>query len=748
MGSSNRRRRVLRVRWRSLRTKIVLWFFVPTAIILVAVALANFYSYQDVTGDLVLERDRDLTRLAAGRLATQLRGFTDLLADVAADPGFGAGDPEASQDSLQRAGSRLVVFDGGVVVLDTFGVVEAAGPRAAGLQGRDLSGQSFFPRLVRARDQSPVFSDIVSVVPGASPVVAAAVPISGREGELLGSLVGMFLVNPSGTSALYGEVVKLRLAEKGNVYLVDHEGKVIYHSQASRIGSDLSSQPVVRDVLRGQAGAVRTRDPDGRDIVAGYASVGRTGWGLVTEEAWSVLIGESRDHQLVLICLLILGGAVPILFVVIGLRRVMRPLEDLVQAARQVARGDFAQTINASSKDEFGDLATEFNQMASQLQQSYQTLERRVEARTEELRETHRLLNAVVQAAPVAILAHDQKAHIRMWSRGAEQMFGWTEGEVIGRDVPPFVATDKEGEYRSNVKRVLQGESREGFEAQRQTKDGALIDVGIWTAPLRDAGGDVDGIMTIMVDLTQLKRTEEALRGYAGELARSNADLEQFAYVASHDLQEPLRMVSSYTQLLARRYRDRLDSDADEFIAYAVDGASRMQDLINDLLAYSRVGSGSKPLDAVDCGSVLHRVAGNLQAAINDAGAEVTSDDLPTVRGDESQLALLFQNLIANGIKFRSDRTPQVHLSAERGNGLWLFSVRDNGIGIEREYSERIFGIFQRLHTREEYPGTGVGLAICKRVVERHDGTIWVESEPGNGSVFKFTLPASEEDGR
>ena len=180
MGSSNRRRRVLRVRWRSLRTKIVLWFFVPTAIILVAVALANFYSYQDVTGDLVLERDRDLTRLAACRLATQLRGFTDLLADVAADPGFGAGDPEASQDSLQRAGSRLVVFDGGVVVLDTFGVVEAAGPRAAGLQGRDLSGQSFFPRLVRARDQSPVFSDIVSVVPGASPVVAAAVPISGR----------------------------------------------------------------------------------------------------------------------------------------------------------------------------------------------------------------------------------------------------------------------------------------------------------------------------------------------------------------------------------------------------------------------------------------------------------------------------------------------------------------------------------------------------------------------------------------
>ena len=207
-------------------------------------------------------------------------------------------------------------------------------------------------------------------------------------------------------------------------------------------------------------------------------------------------------------------------------------------------------------------------------------------------------------------------------------------------------------------------------------------------------------------------------------------------------------MVSSYTQLLARRYRDRLDSDADEFIAYAVDGASRMQDLINDLLAYSRVGSGSKPLDAVDCGSVLHRVAGNLQAAINDAGAEVTSDDLPTVRGDESQLALLFQNLIANGIKFRSDRTPQVHLSAERGNGWWLFSVRDNGIGIEREYSERIFGIFQRLHTREEYPGTGVGLGICKRVVERHDGTIWVESEPGNGSVFKFTLPASEEDGR
>ena len=262
-----------------------------------------------------------------------------------------------------------------------------------------------------------------------------------------------------------------------------------------------------------------------------------------------------------------------------------------------------------------------------------------------------------------------------------------------------------------------------------------------YSSPLLDAEGTYHGRIWYFYDITERKRAKEKLKLTLADLERSNKELEQFAYVASHDLQEPLRMVSSYTQLLARRYQGKLGADADEFIAYAVDGANRMQGLINDLLAYSRVGTRAKGFEPADCAAVLEQALANLKAAIDKDGAVVTHDPLPTVMADNLQLVQLFQNLIGNAIKFHVEEPPRIHVSAEQKGNEWVFSVRDNGIGIDPQYAERIFVIFQRLHAREEYPGTGIGLAICKKIVERRGGRIWVESQPGTGSTFYFTIP-------
>jgi signal transduction histidine kinase len=239
---------------------------------------------------------------------------------------------------------------------------------------------------------------------------------------------------------------------------------------------------------------------------------------------------------------------------------------------------------------------------------------------------------------------------------------------------------------------------------------------------------------------SRLRDANGRLQRTIAELKRSNADLEQFAYVASHDLQEPLRMVSSYTQLLANRYRDRLDQDANDFIDFAVDGAHRMQALINDLLEFSRVGTTGFPFAPVDMNAVVKRLEADLQLRLEETGALLTYDDLPEVHGDEIQLQQLLQNLISNSLKFRSDATPKIHISAEEHDGGWRFTVEDNGIGIPADQAQRIFVIFQRLHSRERYAGNGIGLSISKRIVERHGGAIWAEPRPGGGSVFSFTL--------
>jgi light-regulated signal transduction histidine kinase (bacteriophytochrome) len=278
-------------------------------------------------------------------------------------------------------------------------------------------------------------------------------------------------------------------------------------------------------------------------------------------------------------------------------------------------------------------------------------------------------------------------------------------------------------------------ERTQAAEALRKAHDELEIRIQERTAELVETNEE------LQMEITERKRAQEKLKRLVTDLERSNWELNQFAKVASHDLQEPLRMVASYTQLLEKRYKDKLDSDAKEFIGFAVEGATRMQRLINDLLAYSHVGTRDKPFEVTDCYSVLGQAIANLRPGIEANHAIIANDDLPSVMVDASQMVQLFQNLIGNAIKFCGERSPRIHVSARQKGDEWVFSVQDNGIGIESQYKEKIFVVFQRLHAPEEYPGTGMGLAICKKIVERHGGRIWVDSESGKGSTFYFTIP-------
>ncbi len=355
----------------------------------------------------------------------------------------------------------------------------------------------------------------------------------------------------------------------------------------------------------------------------------------------------------------------------------------------------------------------------------------------------------IVEASDDAIIGKALDSTIVTWNTGAERLYGYTAAEAVGRSVAMLVPPDRPDELAELMGAVARGESITQYETERVRKDGSRVPVSVTISPIRDRSGAVTGASVIARDITARVRAEEALARSNAELERSNAELQQFAYVASHDLQEPLRTITSYLQLLKRRYAGRvLDEGADEYIAFAVDGAKRMQALIQAVLAYSRVGTHGKDFANLDARALVARALANLDARLAETGAQVAVDeDLPAVWGDDTQLGQIFQNLIGNALKFvRPGETPRVAVTAERHGAEWAFAVRDNGIGLPPEQAERIFGMFQRLHTRDEYEGTGIGLSVCKRIVERHGGRIWVESQPGQGATFLFTLPVHYEE--
>ena len=350
-------------------------------------------------------------------------------------------------------------------------------------------------------------------------------------------------------------------------------------------------------------------------------------------------------------------------------------------------------------------------------------------------------LAAIVESSDDAIIGTNLSGEITSWNRAATRLFRYSTREAVGKPITMLTPPDVPQELSAASPGEKSSRGVEHFETVRMRKNGSRLEVSLTVSPILDADGVIIGASTIARDVTARKRAEELARR-AEDLARSNADLEQFAYVASHDLQEPLRMVTGYCDLLQRRYKGKLDTDADDFITFAAEGAQRMQELVRGLLEYSRVGPHAKIEVPIDSGEAFERALANLRVAVDESGATVKRGRLPTVLADATQLEHVFQNLIGNAIKFHGHLTPLIYVKAARQDGMWRFSVKDNGIGIDVRYADKVFAIFQRLHGRGEYAGTGLGLAICKKIIERHGGSIWFESEPGHGTTFYFTLPA------
>ncbi len=462
---------------------------------------------------------------------------------------------------------------------------------------------------------------------------------------------------------------------------------------------------------------------------------------------------SARDREVVIILVSLVGGVIALVLNSASINKILtKRLAALGKGVELIGTGNFDYRIAIDGHDELTVLSSASNEMAVKLGRSYisiLSLEKEIELRKQresELMEATDYLNNLIDYANAPIIVWNPQYCITRFNQAFEKLTGRAADAVIGESLEILFPQFQVETSMEIISKTQSGERWESVEIQISHVDGSIRTV-LWNSATVFAMDGITPVGTIAQgqDITERKRAEEQVQRAMADLERSNKELEQFAYVASHDLQEPLRMVSSYTQLLAQRYENQLDAKAKKYIDYAVDGAVRMQTLINDLLAYSRLNTQGKTFERIDSHVALGEALKNLTGLIKETNALVSNDDLPIVQAESSQLIQLFQNLIGNAIKFRSVESPRIRVSAIDFSDEWRFAVKDNGIGINAEYAEKVFIIFQRLHTRSEYPGTGIGLAICKRIVERHGGRIWFESETGTGCTFYFTLPKRGE---
>ncbi|MTI57918.1 sensor histidine kinase [Geosporobacter ferrireducens] len=505
------------------------------------------------------------------------------------------------------------------------------------------------------------------------------------------------------------------------------------HEKVSLVADLEVDTEILRSVLDSKR--METSYVDYRETEA-YRNYHRTKhgkWDIINKIAKNILLHRFYKQLFFWGTTLIIVFLLLILLILRLSKKIEVPIQYVLQGTEIIQSGDYdfkiEENVIASAPIELRALCKAFNEMSSTISDNMQ-----------QLLNSEERYRALFHLNPDAVYTIDCEGNFQDLNQICGKAGGYQREEMLFRSFLDFVSPEDRDKAQYHHERALCGESQ-NYELAILGKDGRKIYFNITNIPVI-MNGQVTGIHGIAKNITQQKLAELELKETTKKLEQSNKDLQEFAYVASHDLQEPLRMVSSYLQLLERRYKGRLDQDADEFIHFAVDGAKRMQKLINDLLTYSRVNTKEEKFAMISSQNMLQKVLDNLSIYIHERNAKVTYDSLPEIYGDETQMIQLLQNLISNGIKFNSHDKPKINISAMKRKAYWVFRIEDNGIGIPYHHQKRIFSIFQRLHTREEYEGTGIGLSICKKIVERHGGQIWLESEVNEGTTFYFSIPA------
>jgi len=699
---------------------LVLAIFVPSAallgwFLLAAVAEARNAAYAQV---------QVIADITSSNLGLVLADTESMLARLAVRPLVQAMDPQHCDPLI----AQLVTLQ----------------PEYTELAIRDLAGNvicSHLPNSVRQYqpDQHPWFFEgvrsgglfVTDALLG--PVsrrwaTAVMVPLQDAQGKRAGVVLTALDL------ARLNQRVLGALPKSDVVAVIDRQDKFLLRSidPANWIGK--ASKAAINDAARGKAeGNLTATGSDGVKRLFAFTTMPTTGWriGAGVPEA-EVLASYFAQRNLTLA----LSGVMAALALLLAHRlaaSISRPTQQLAQVAARMAGADLQARATLSGPRELRDLGMQFNQM----------LDIQVAANAA-LNESEVRYRVLVDSAPFGISVH-QQGRLVFVNPAAVAMLGATAAsELLGRPIMHFIHPDSSQSVRERVQAILDRGENATPQLQKFVRvDGSVIDVEVQGTAVTFQGAPA--VQNSFQNVTERRQAQQALEAANQELARSNAELEQFAYVASHDLIEPLRSVSSSVQLLQKRYQGQLDARADEFIAHAVGGSVRMKALIDGLLLLSRVNASPRVLATIDSAAALQVACASLATAIAESAAQITHDALPSVVADPVQLAQLLQNLIGNAIKFRGDQPAVVNVGARREGAGWLFWVADQGIGIEPQYCSRIFELFKRLHTRDEYAGTGIGLAICKKIVERHGGRIWVESQPAlaPGATFYFTLPAT-----